>query len=472
MFVSALKTRLFYITLIVLLAVSTTRCRKDTLSKDPNAMLEFSQDTIIFDTVFTTVGSVTKQLKFYNRTRDNLEVSSIYLAGGTASPFRLNIDGIPGVEAENVLIESGDSLYIFVEVTLDANNLTNPLIIEDSIIFETNGNRQNVKLVAWGQDAYFHANEIVSGTWMNDKPHVIYGIAGVGFPGVDSNLTLNIPAGTHIHVHANSLLYVYKSTLNVMGTEGNEVIFEGDRLESFYADKPGQWDGIWLIHSENSNIAHAIIKNGSRGIWAYKTNPGSSNPALTVTNTESFNNGFSGIWADESFVIASNNLFADCGQYSGVFVNGGTYDFNHCTFANYYSFGDRTSPCFLMNNYYQIPNTTTLVGFDILNTKFENCIFYGSRDHEFAIDTLNTFTNDFSFSNCFIKSDETVTTNSSYYQFTFKNVNPLFVNNSDGDFHLTAGSPAIDQANFNNPGIDLDDNPRVGVGDIGCYEYQ
>ncbi len=449
----------------------TAQCRKDKLSTDPGHKLAFSKDTILFDTVFTTVGSTTQQLKLYNNNNRTVNISSVTLAGGSASPFRINLDGVPGTSFEDIEIESDDSLFLFAEVTLDANNLTNPLIIEDSIIFYTNGNRQSVRLVVWGQDAYFHTNELVEGTWANDKPHVIYGTAAVGALGLDSGKVLNIPAGTQVHLHANSRLYVYKSTLNVMGSEGDEVVFQGDRLEPYYQDKPGQWDGIWLIHSENSQINHAIVKNGERGIWAYKTNPGSSNPALTLNNTESRDNAFSGIWCDESFVIASNNLFANNGSHDGAFIHGGVYNFEYCTFANYWSWGTRNTPGMLLNNYYQHPSTLAITPYNLQNTTFKSCIFYGNNSHEFAVDTVSSGAADFNFEQCFIRSDETSTPSGSFYNGIFKNINPAFADPNNADFTLGAGSPAIDAGTFPNPGIDIDNNSRDANGDIGCYEY-
>ena len=82
------------------------------------------------------------------------------------------------------------------------------MVVEDSIRFRTNGVDQYVNLAVWGQDAYFHYNDLNEGVWPNDKPHVIYGYAAV-----DSSKTLTILAGTKVHLHKNSLLYVYKSTL-------------------------------------------------------------------------------------------------------------------------------------------------------------------------------------------------------------------------------------------------------------------
>ena len=135
---------------LVFLSSLLIQCRKDVILTDPSAKLDFSNDTIIFDTVFTTVGSTTKRLKFYNNNKATVNISSIHLAGGSSSPFRLNVDGISGIEHSDIEIDAGDSLFAFVEVTLDPNNGTLPLIIEDSLIFMTNGNEQKVKLVVWG----------------------------------------------------------------------------------------------------------------------------------------------------------------------------------------------------------------------------------------------------------------------------------------------------------------------------------
>lgn len=214
-------------------------CKKDTVfTKDH---LDFSTDSVLFDTVFTTVGSTTKRFKLYNNNNAPIRIDEIELMGGANSPFRINIDGVSGTYHEDIVVPDDDSLFVFVEVTLQVNNATNPLVISDSIRFLTNGLNQYVHLDVWGQDAYFHANEIVAGTWPNDKPHVIYGLAAVGYPGIDSNLTLNIPQGTDVYCHKNSRLLVYKSALNIQGVLDNEVTFQGDRLESFYDDKSGQW---------------------------------------------------------------------------------------------------------------------------------------------------------------------------------------------------------------------------------------
>ena len=129
------------------------QCRKDIpISQSPSHKLEFSTDTVFFDTVFTTIGSSTRRMKVFNPHNEALQIEKIAIAGGEASPFRLNVNGDSGKEHENVLILGSDSIYIFAEVTIDPNQQDAPLILEDSLIFITNGNVQTVRLVAWGQE--------------------------------------------------------------------------------------------------------------------------------------------------------------------------------------------------------------------------------------------------------------------------------------------------------------------------------
>jgi hypothetical protein len=160
---------------IIFTLIWVSSCRKnEKVDSNPAFKLSFSTDTVFFDTVFTTVGSVTQRLIVHNDNSNKVLVSSIKLAGNN-SVFSLNIDGTPAPSASIVEIPGHDSIFIFVKVTLNPNNQDNPLVITDSILFETNGNQQKVELVAWGQDAFFYKNKNLEGTntWDSIKPHVI-----------------------------------------------------------------------------------------------------------------------------------------------------------------------------------------------------------------------------------------------------------------------------------------------------------
>ncbi|HRF79628.1 MAG TPA: hypothetical protein PL070_06035, partial [Flavobacteriales bacterium] len=141
--------------LTLVLAVFATSCRKDAKFTDEAGIrLEFSRDTVLFDTIFASVGSVTKRFVARNPNNNAVRVN-IALEGGSPSPFRINVDGATGTSFSDVEILGGDSIFIFVEATLDQGNQSNPFVIEDHIRFNTNGTDQAVLLVAWGRNANF-----------------------------------------------------------------------------------------------------------------------------------------------------------------------------------------------------------------------------------------------------------------------------------------------------------------------------
>jgi hypothetical protein len=139
--------------------------------------LSFTQDTILFDTVFTTIGSVTKSFKVYNNYDESILISSISLPSN--SQYIVNVDGLDGPVVNDIEILPHDSIYVFVQVTVDPGNANLPFLLEEDITFVTNSVVQNVHLMAYGQDAFFHGglNDLnvlpCDDVWTNEKPHVI-----------------------------------------------------------------------------------------------------------------------------------------------------------------------------------------------------------------------------------------------------------------------------------------------------------
>lgn len=468
--VSFLCGRMRLTTTIVLLALlfiggGITSCKKNNLPFTENH-LDFSVDTVLFDTIFTTIGSTTKRFRVYNRNNEPIRIDAIELMGDQ-SYYRLNIDGLAQNSAQDIELDAGDSLFIFVEVTLDPNNQSTPLIIEDSIRFETNGENQYVQLATWGQDAYFHRNEVVSGTWANDKPHVIYGLAAVGYPGIDSNLNLTIPANTQVHLHKNSSLIIYKSSLTINGMKDQEVVFQGDRLEAYYDDKAGQWGSIRFIQANPSSIDYAIVKNGQIGIQVDTT--GTTSPTLELNNTIVQNNSYYGILVNAgAYVQATNCLFGNSGLNSGLFYAGGKYEFTNCTFGNSFP-ASRSTPLFKIINYFEGPGSIYVR--PIEQSYFRNCVIYGSQTNEFDLDTITHPIFDLTFDHCLIKKEEIVDQNPSYIN-TIWNQDPSFTAPVEHDYHFDGSSPLIDAGTTTGaPATDLDGISR-STPDIGCYEYQ
>ena len=115
------------------LVILSTSCKKKNFLSKKN--LSFSIDTLVFDTVFTSIGSTTKQFKIYNKENKTVNITDIELMGGDASPFRMNVDGIMSTKIQDIELEGKDSLFTFLEVRLKVNNQTNPMVIRDSIRF-------------------------------------------------------------------------------------------------------------------------------------------------------------------------------------------------------------------------------------------------------------------------------------------------------------------------------------------------
>lgn len=431
---------LFYIILLL----SFAACRKETFLKDKNVKLSFSVDTVLFDTVFTTIGTTTLQFKVYNNYSKPL-LTNISVANGKNSNFRINVDGQSGYIFDQVEIAAKDSIYIFVEATIDPTNNNSPLVVLDSILFETNDNIQNVKLAAWGQDVHLINGEIIqSQTWTNDKPYLIYNSMLL-----DTLQILTIEAGCQIHLHNHyknpSSIYI-KGTLKVKGSKDNPVVFQGDRLEAWYDDIPGQWGHIrFLPGSIDNEIDYAIIKNGIIGI---QVDSFMTVPALKLSNTIIQNMNAAALYAQGSTVLAWNSVFANCGQYCVALTIGGSYAFYHCTIANYWVFSNRTTPALVVNNYYQdVFNVMQIRAVDVL---FGNCIIAGSAENEIVLDEFPGYSDYFTykFDNALlkIKQSEFSISDTSKFKAILLNNNPKFVSTSEKlDFSLDTLSPAKDK---------------------------
>src|SRR6476620_7298831 len=166
-----------YIAAASLMAAIFFSCKKDSFISSTDARLAVSADTLNFDTVFTTAGSVTQRFKIYNLNDQKLLVSKIKLMGGPSSSFKINVDGVAAPEVNNLEIAANDSLYVFVQVNIDpaAGNL--PFLISDSILINYNDHDKFVQLQAYGQNANFLRKTKITGnvTWTNDLPYVILG---------------------------------------------------------------------------------------------------------------------------------------------------------------------------------------------------------------------------------------------------------------------------------------------------------
>lgn len=491
-----MRKYLFYIFQLILsafLVVGIGSCRKDVLDTNPATKLSFSTDTVYFDTVFVTFGSVTQRFKVYNNSNDKIKISRIQLAGGNASAFRLNIDGFPSDNLTDLEIEGKDSIFIFAEVTVDPNNEANPFVVADSIRFVTNGNIQHVKLVAYGRNADFYRPTVFPNngfpnysvvdcntTWTNDKPKVI-----IGYLAVDSACTLTIEAGTQVYLYNNSGIWVYKQgRLIVNGTKEDTVVFQGVRKESQYREESGQWDRIWINQGSTGNsINYAVIKNGNIGIQAEDVPAfGTGLPRqLSLTNSRIRNMKAFGIYAVNYRINAFNNVISNCGSHALAIVNGGTYNFRHTTIANYWSDAVRSDVSVYLSNAMAGPNNSVTVA--DLNFNFSNGIVYGNlqSDNEIEVDGINSAAFNWKFENCILKLDNPNINSSdpTHFSSNVLNQDPKFKSAQEQDYRLESNSPAIDAGSLTitnqAPAIpeDILGNTRLAdsAPDCGAFEF-
>jgi hypothetical protein len=479
---------IFILTLFLLAGAS---CKKiNPINTDSNLKLEFSADTVLFDTVFTSLGSATHELRIYNRNSDDLQISSIRLAQGDDSPFRLNLDGESATEIYDKIIPAKDSLFSFLRVTINPNDLNTPFVVEDELEFVTNGNAQTVKLLAWGQNAnyivadkvvviggepyHYHivADSLQTTIWTKEKPYVIYGYALINSYG-----TLHIEAGTKVYCHqGGGILSWSDGQLIIDGTAEEPVIVQGDRLEPYYQDTPGQWEQILMMDGRagaDHIISHAIIRNGTIGLNCQSAVK-ATECALRIDNTIIENQSGYGLFSIYYPVEAKNFVIANCG-YANFWALGGAYLFKHGTISNYWNANEHN------NNEHaiQVANCALDANEELFYYPFQmemyNCIVYGKQKNEFkGVFGPDSADSTYVFDHCLIRSEKYNGDMPGFHQCLF-NLDPLFADPLKPDCHIDSlASPVIGMGNpliGNQVPYDLDGVSRVGAPDMGAYQY-
>ena len=95
LYICPMPKKLLILPMLLLVLVTCRKERNDveSASSDPGITLSFSEDMVLFDTIFTTVGSTTRWLKVYNNSNHAIKISSISLTGPNNANFRMNVDG-------------------------------------------------------------------------------------------------------------------------------------------------------------------------------------------------------------------------------------------------------------------------------------------------------------------------------------------------------------------------------------------
>ncbi len=478
-----------------LLALLMPSCVKEPVYlSDSSVRLEFSADTVAFDTVFVTMGTTTRMVKVYNRYSEPILIDAVTLRGGTSSRFRINVDGDTSFVARDIALAAHDSLFIFVQACINPSDQTSPFLVEDAILFRFNNREQELPLTAYGRNAVYHQPDhlirvpsvdsqgrpdtidfpysvIDCDQWDHTKPHVIFGYAVV-----DSDTKLQLHSGDELYFANDAYLWVYDGgTLDARGSREQPVLFTSLRHDGYYDTLPGQWGYVWLSTGSKDNYMEWVrIENGTAGVVA-DTNVG-GNPTLDIRNSVIENHSYSGLVGQGAWLVGDNLLVANCGVTLLQLRYGGRYRFTSSTFANYWRYDSRTSPAVVVNNYYYSA-AGDLIPRDLQEATFANCIIYGTyvgadSVGELLADDCGSALFQLSLDHCLLKSF-LIDSADLPAACLLVNRDPQFIDPRGSDYHLGESSPArgSGSATALKSSADLDGVQRGSPPCIGAYEY-
>ena len=473
-----IKRLLLYISIMSVCLVSCNEAPD--FSSSPSLRLEFSCDTVSFDTLFSEVMSPTAKFLVRNNNDKALRIGNVQLAGGGASPFSVLVDGQYGTTMDNLEIRALDSLYVLASVTVDRNGGDVPLMVKDSLVFTLeSGVQQSVLLLAYGRDATFMRGiDLPADTTLAAGHYVIYDSLTVA-----QGATLSLVPGTTLYFHDKAFMKV-DGRLVAEGTAAAPIVFRGDRTDRMlsylpYDRIPGQWDGVVFTATSNGNIlTHCDIHSANYGIKVEQGDTVVQRITIESSKVQNFHgNALELVMARAT---ALNSLFANA-QGNCVKVVGGNVDFIHCTIANFYVWRQRDVALALHNSIEGAPAP-------LRGALFANCVIAGSKNDEVMgyLTSLGDTVPDpvnYRFENSLINTIDVADSCFVEIKYDSLDVSPFgkehfrLIDHDvfDYDFHLTVESTARGIATdewLERLPVDIDGTPRTaGAVDAGCFQY-
>lgn len=478
----------------ICIVIFTSSCRKFNFIDDANASIEVSRDSILFDTVFTTMGSATRSFKIYNPYEEFLRLDKVELERVAGNQFQMNVDGQSGTVFENIEIAPGDSVYVFVNVTInpDLPISESPFIIQDHVKITNGTSVQRILVEAWGQNAnYFPGKSnrknialltcnMGTLSWDDPKPYVIHGVLLV------DSCTIHIPAGQRVYIFGGianfggsfygdgQIQFFQNGKLIADGSPDNRIIIEGTRLEPEYRDDWGQWERIQFSPGSTGNsIRYTDIRDGNIGLFV------DSLASLRLEGVKVYNNSTHNLLARHGEVIAENCIFHTSGDVNVSLNFGGNYDFKYCTLVNH-KVGRQSLTA---NNFLCIADFCNEWLDNPLTLNFTNSIITGSSAEPIQLQDLSetpTTSLDVNLDHTLYKLSNSQSENN--FAHIFQDCNncypsepndTIFLYPDSLDFRLDTMSIARDRGRLI-PSISTDilgQSRDMLTPDLGCYEF-
>ena len=359
----------------VIFGLSAGSCISDDFTDSPEARLAFSTDTVSFGTVFTDLATPTARLLVINNNKKGVNISSIRFQN-PETPFRMNVDGVSGMSFQDVEIRGNDSIYVFLECYLEADDSTIPQLTSDKLEFVTNGNVQTVEVEAWGWNVTRLKNVTIDSDtrFTAERPYIIFDTLTV-----DPGVTLMIDPGAWLLFHDKARLNV-KGTVIAQGSVDNMIRMSGDRLDDVLPDVAydvlaGQWGGIDIAAESFGNRLEYVDMRSTVSGLRIDSCGDLSKSKLLLLNSWLHNSQGNVLSSKYARVDAYGCCFSEAAG-SVVNLTGGSHRFVQCTIANSYLFSSLYEPNLQLT--YCMPDEQTEDNPNPLMTaSFENGIVWG-----------------------------------------------------------------------------------------------
>lgn len=396
-------TRHLLVPVFVLLLVVLSACKQEQFLTNPGNALSFSHDTVSFDTIFAQKGSVTAWIRLRNNSNQPILIQSIRLKSNGLNGYQLNLDGAPGLRFDRVEIPPKDSLYVFVTINGALHPNFETVIQTDSILFETDGPLKVLPLKTTVLSPLeWKAKTIESDTTLHaDRPYLI-----VDSLVIAKDAVLTIQPGTTLYFHDKAYLKV-DGRLLAQGTSSARIRFRGDRFDFVIPDfpydfYPGQWGYIRFTGTSYLNQLNFVDIHGAN-VGVVMDSSDLNTNKLEIRNAFIHNMIRSAMISKHAAFQVYNAQITNSGEFA-VDIQGGKFDFIHCTIANYQNLVTRTGGAFSLSNTNLINNDPTR--YLPVEGLLQNCIVAGNSFSEMFLNKQDPSTWSLTFDHCLLPDGE------------------------------------------------------------------
>lgn len=370
---------LLYISIMSALLALASCMGEEDFSTSVQDKLEFSVDTLAFDTVISGEATNTYTFQAFNKADKALRITNVRLGKGGDSPFRVNVDGTwlnGGSSSFDFAVSGKDSLRIFAMLVAPVTGEEKPQALEDRICFTLeSGVQQEVVLTASSQDVNVLRGETITENtiFASPLPYQIYDSLVVA-----EGAKLILRPGTRLYFHPDASLIVH-GQLQAEGTMEDPVVLRGDRLSNMFDGQPydrvpGQWGGVHFTQSSVGNdLTWCDIHSGAYGIRCDST--GLDKQKLIIDNSIIHNVSHDAFYAKYCQTFVGNCQITNAGG-NCITLIGGDYTFVHCTVGQFYPFvGGRGVALQFSNSEYDEP-------VPLERCLFVNCLISGYNEDD------------------------------------------------------------------------------------------